>query len=606
VDVLEENASADLEADYTVIMNHMSHFSQRPFSERAATWLQQSGLHPLLARLYAARGLESPDTLSLDLKQLLSPADLKNCLSTASLLADILENKEPMLIVADYDCDGATACAVGLRGLQMLGGTDTLIQFLVPNRFTMGYGLTPEVVELAAQQSPKPKYLITVDNGIASEAGVDRAHQLGIEVIVTDHHLPGDRLPKAMAIVNPNQPDCQFPSKALAGVGVMFYLLVALRAELRKRGKFTADAQPKIENLLDLVALGTVADVAQLDRNNRILVSNGLKRIRSGISQAGIQALFQVAMRDPRKANTFDLGFAIGPRLNAAGRLADMSLGIRLLMTDNPDEALALAQELDRINRERRVIETGMQEAALAHLAEDQLEGTLSERTSICLWNPEWHQGVVGIVASRLKERFNRPAIVFAPADGASGEELRGSGRSLTGFHLRDALDLVSKREPGLILKFGGHAMAAGLTIRKSDFERFDFCFQQVASELLNEELLQRRQIHDGALELSEFTPEIGDLLAEEIWGQGFPQPVFYGEFEITKQSLMKEKHLRLTLRPLGTDPSASKPFTAVWFNHTQSLPSKAKLAYRLVTDRYQGQVRVQLMIEGHDDSSRA
>jgi single-stranded-DNA-specific exonuclease len=560
----------------------------------------------LLARLYAARGLESPDTLSLDLKQLLSPADLKNCLSTASLLADILENKEPMLIVADYDCDGATACAVGLRGLRMLGGTDTPIQFLVPNRFTMGYGLTPEVVELAAQQNPKPKYLITVDNGIASEAGVDRAHQLGIEVIITDHHLPGEHLPKALAIVNPNQPDCHFPSKALAGVGVMFYLLVALRAELRKRGKFTAETQPKIENLLDLVALGTVADVAQLDRNNRIMVSNGLKRIRSGISQPGMQALFQVAMRDPRKANTFDLGFAIGPRLNAAGRLADMSLGIRLLLTDNPDEAQALAQELDRINRERRVIETGMQEAALAHLAEDQLTGTLSERTSICLWNPEWHQGVVGIVASRLKERFNRPAIVFAPADGATGEELRGSGRSLTGFHLRDALDLVSKREPGLILKFGGHAMAAGLTIRKSDFERFDFCFQQVASELLNEELLQRRQIHDGALELSEFTPEIGDLLAEEICGQGFPQPVFYGEFEITQQSLMKEKHLRLTLRPISSGPYASKPFTAVWFNRTQSLPSKAKLAYRLVTDRYQGQARVQLMIEAHDDSSKA
>ena len=585
-------------------MPNMSLFSQRPFSERTATYLQQSGLHPLLARLYAARGLESPEALSLDLKQLLSPAELKDCLSTASLLADILEAKEPMLIVADYDCDGATACAVGLRGLRMLGGPDTPIHFLVPNRFTMGYGLTPEVVELAAQQTPKPKYLITVDNGIASESGVDRAHELGMEVIVTDHHLPGDRLPKARAIVNPNQPGCSFPSKALAGVGVMFYLLVALRAELRKRGKFSADTQPKIENLLDLVALGTVADVAQLDRNNRILVSNGLKRIRGGISQPGIQALFQAATRDPRKANTFDLGFAIGPRLNAAGRLADMTLGIRLLLTDSPDEALNLAHELDRINRERRVIESGMQEAALAHLAEDQLEGSISERTSICLWNPEWHQGVVGIVASRLKERFNRPAIVFAPADGSTGEELRGSGRSLTGFHLRDALDLVSKREPGLILKFGGHAMAAGLTIRKSDFEKFDVCFQQVASELLNEELLQRRHVHDGALALSEFTTETGDLLSEEIWGQGFPQPIFCGEFEITQQSLMKEKHLRLMLRPLGGGPVDSKPFTAVWFNHTQSLPSKAKLAYRLVTDRYQGQARVQLMIEAHDESS--
>jgi len=584
----------------------MSVFSQRPFSERTATWLAQSGLHPLLARLYAARGLQSPEELSLDLKQLLSPIELKNCMSTASLLADILERKESMLIVADYDCDGATACAVGLRGLRMLGGPETPIQFLVPNRFTMGYGLTPEVVELAAQQHPKPKYLITVDNGIASEAGVERARELGMEVIVTDHHLPADRLPKALAIVNPNQPGCGFPSKALAGVGVMFYVLVALRAELRKRGKFTNDTQPKVENLLDLVALGTVADVAQLDRNNRVLVSNGLKRIRAGISQPGMQALFQAAMRDPRKANTFDLGFAIGPRLNAAGRLADMTLGIRLLLTDNADEAMNLAHELDRINRERRVIETGMQETALSHLAEDQLAGTMAQRHSICLWNREWHQGVVGIVASRLKERFNRPAIVFAPADGSTGEELRGSGRSLSGFHMRDALDLVSKREPGLILKFGGHAMAAGLTIRQNDFEKFDACFQEVASELLTDELLERRHAHDGALQASEFTPEIGDLLAEEIWGQGFPQPIFYGEFEITQQSLMKEKHLRLMVRPIGDSAikPSNKPITAVWFNRTQSLPARAKLAYRLVTDRYQGQARVQLMIEAHDESS--
>ena len=585
----------------------MSHFSKRSFSERAATWLEQSGLHPLLARLYAARGVESPEELSLELKNLLSPNDLKNCISTATLLADILEKKEPMLIVADYDCDGATACAVGLRGLRMLGGADTPIQFLVPNRFTMGYGLTPDVVELAAQQIPKPKYLITVDNGIASEAGVERANELGMAVIVTDHHLPGDKLPKAAAIVNPNQPNCGFQSKALAGVGVMFYVLVALRAELRKRGRFTNETQPKLENLLDLVALGTVADVAQLDRNNRILVSNGLKRIRAGISQPGMQALFQVAARDPRKANTFDLGFAIGPRLNAAGRLADMTLGIRLLLTDSTEEALSLAQELDRINRERRVIETGMQETALAHLSEEQLAGTMAQRSSICLWNPEWHQGVVGIVASRLKERFNRPAIIFAP-DGNTGEELRGSGRSLTGFHLRDALDIVSKKEPGLILKFGGHAMAAGLTIRKDDFDRFDACFQEVANGLLNEELLERQHIHDGALQASEFTPEIGDLLADEIWGQGFPQPIFYGDFEITQQSLMKEKHLRLLVKPVGTDSNSAtaKPLTAVWFNRTQSLPAKAKLAYRLVTDRYQGQARVQLMIEAHDESPAA
>lgn len=580
----------------------MSVFSQRPFSERTATWLHQSGLHPLLAKLYAARGVTKPDELSLDLKQLLSPVELKNCISTASLLADILERKESILVVADYDCDGATACAVAMRGLKMLGGPDTPIQFLVPNRFTMGYGLTPEVVELAAQQVPKPKYLITVDNGIASEAGVERARKLGMEVIITDHHLPGDRLPKAMAIVNPNQPGCPFPSKALAGVGVMFYLLVALRAELRKRGQFTSNTQPKIENLLDLVALGTVADVAQLDRNNRILVSNGLKRIRTGVSQAGIQALFQAATRDPRKANTFDLGFAIGPRLNAAGRLADMTLGIRLLLTNKPDEALELAYELDRINRERRIIESGMQETALAHLAEDELTGSMEGRSSICLWNAQWHQGVVGIVASRLKERFNRPTIVFAPAEGDLGEELRGSGRSLTGFHLRDALDIVSKREPGLILKFGGHAMAAGLTIRKSDFDKFDALFEHVANELLNDELLQRRHIHDGNLDLADFTPETGDLLAHEIWGQGFPQPIFYGEFEVVQQSLMKEKHLRLQLRPCGSTLSGNTMLTGIWFNQTQALPAKAKLAYRLVTDRYQGQTRVQLMIEAHDE----
>ena len=579
----------------------MSRFHHRPYSERTAQWLEQGGVNPLLARLFAARGVEKPDDLSLELKNLLSPTELKNCLSTASLLADILEKKESVVIVADYDCDGATACAVAMRGLKMLGADETAVQFLVPNRFTMGYGLTPEVVELAAQQKPKPRYLITVDNGIASVAGVERAREFDINVIVTDHHLPGDITPNAAAIVNPNQVGCPFPSKALAGVGVMFYLLVALRAELRQRGKFTNETQPKIENLLDLVALGTVADVAQLDRNNRILVSNGLKRIRNGISQAGIQALFQVAVRDARKASAFDLGFAIGPRLNAAGRLADMSLGIRLLLTDDQGEALSIAQELDRINRERRVIETGMQEEALALLAEDQLANTMSEKSSICLWNEAWHQGVIGIVASRLKERFNRPSIVFAPADGANTNELRGSGRSIAGFHLRDALDLVSKREPGLILKFGGHAMAAGLSIHQSDFAKFEACFQKVADELLTDDLLERTHTHDGSLEPTEFTPEIGDLLAEEIWGQGFPQPVFYGEFEISEQSLMKEKHLRLKLRPVGN--SSSKGLTGVWFNRTQTLPERAKLAYRLVTDRYQGQARVQLMIEAHDEN---
>jgi len=577
-------------------------FIPRPFSERSANWLAQSGVHPLLAKLYAARGIENPNLLSLDLKELIAPKELKNCLSTASILADILLQKRPILVVADYDCDGATACAVALRGLKMLSPASP-VSFLVPNRFTMGYGLTPEVVELAAQQIPRPEFLITVDNGIASEAGVNRARELGMEVIITDHHLPAAQVPKALAIVNPNQTGCPFPSKALAGVGVMFYLLIALRAELRARDHFTQANQPKIENLLDLVALGTVADVAQLDRNNRILVANGLRRMQNDNCQLGITALFNAAARDPMKASAFDLGFALGPRLNAAGRLADMTLGIRLLLTDDPVEAQSIAYELDRINRERRVIESGMQETALAHLAKQELQHDFAARSSICLWNEAWHQGVVGIVASRLKERFNRPAIVFAPAE---NDELRGSGRSLSGFHLRDALDLVSKREPGLILKFGGHAMAAGLTIKSADFALFDQTFQTVAGELLSADVLEKRCMHDGALLSAELTPEIGDLLASEIWGQGFPQPIFYGEFEVLQQSLMKEKHLRLQLRTIesGSGTQTSKPVTGVWFNQTQTLPTKVRLAYRLVTDRYQGQARVQLMIEAYDLSS--
>lgn len=577
-------------------------FRQREFSPEAADALSKGGLHPLLARLYAARGVSTADELALELKQLISPAQLTQCLSTASILADALAAKKPMLVVADYDCDGATACAVAVRGLRLLGGQHTNIHFLVPNRFTMGYGLTPEVVELAATQTPKPAILITVDNGIASDAGVERARELGMDVIITDHHLPGDSTPKALAIVNPNQIGCDFPSKALAGVGVVFYLLIALRAELRQRGLFTQDTQPKIENLLDLVALGTVADVAQLDYNNRILVANGLRRMRQGIGQPGIAALFSVAGRDIRKATAGDLGFAIGPRLNAAGRLADMTLGIRLLLTDDADTALGIAQELDRINRERRVIEGGMQEAALAHLAEAQLSNLMAARSALCLWNANWHQGVVGIVASRLKERFNRPAIVFAPADAEdANSQLRGSGRSITGFHLRDALDLVSKREPGLILKFGGHAMAAGLTIDQANFARFDACFQAVSDELLDDALLTRQHIHDGNLRPDELTAEVGDLLAEELWGQGFPQPVFYGEFEVMSQTLMKEKHLRLQLRPLDGSPGV-KPVTGVWFNHTQTLPARAHFAYRLVTDRFGGQARVQLMIEALDE----
>ena len=578
----------------------MSVFSQRAYPDEVVEHLEAHGLDPLFARLYAARGIQNHSELNLEAKQLLSPASLKECETAARLLADAIASKRPMVIVADYDCDGATACALGMRGLRMLGASEEQLGYLVPNRFTMGYGLTPEVVDMALELNPRPSLLITVDNGIASHQGIDYAKTHGIDVLVTDHHLPGDQLPNALAIVNPNQHGCGFASKALAGVGVMFYVLIALRALLRERGVFTNATQPKLEQLFSLVALGTVADVAQLDRNNRILVSHGLRKIRQGQAPAGLLALFEVAARDPRTASPFDLGFAIGPRLNAAGRLADMSLGIQLLLCDDKTRAMSLAQELDRINRERRVIESGMQESALASLA----NLSMNEQAALCLWHPDWHQGVVGIVASRLKERFNRPTIVFAPADDESGTPLlRGSGRSIQGFHLRDALDLVSKKYPGLILKFGGHAMAAGLTIRQSDFDEFEHHFCEISTSLLDDEILQRRCVHDGSLSPDQFTVEVADRLMQEIWGQGFPQPLFYGEFEVLQQSLMKDKHLRLQLRPLLKNENLAPVLTGVWFNRTQTLPQQAFLAFRLVSDRFREEARIQLIIEAANDS---
>lgn len=577
----------------------MSVFSQRAYPNEVTASLERHGIDPLFARLYAARGIQEYSDLNLEAKHLLPPSSLKECDTAARLLADAIASKRSMVIVADYDCDGATACAVGMRGLRMLGASEEQLGYLVPNRFTMGYGLTPEVVDMTLEFNPRPSLLITVDNGIASHQGIDYAKTHGIDVLVTDHHLPSDQLPNALAIVNPNQPECAFSSKALAGVGVMFYILIALRALLRERGVLTVETQPKLEPLFSLVALGTVADVAQLDRNNRILVSQGLRKIRQGLAPAGLLALFEVAGRDPRSASPFDLGFAIGPRLNAAGRLADMSLGIQLLLCDDQVRATSLAQELDRINRERRVIESSMQESALASLA----NLSVNEQPALCLWHPDWHQGVVGIVASRLKERFNRPTIIFAPADDDSGTRLlRGSGRSIQGFHLRDALDLVSKKYPGLILKFGGHAMAAGLTIRQSDFDDFDNYFREISTSLLDDEILQRRCIHDGSLGPDQFTVEVADRLMQEIWGQGFPQPLFYGEFEVLQQSLMKDKHLRLLLRPIANDENHTPVVSAVWFNRTQTLAQLAFLAFRLVSDRFRDEARIQLIIEAIDD----
>ncbi|GAB7523686.1 single-stranded-DNA-specific exonuclease RecJ [Paraburkholderia sp. 2C] len=548
--------------------------------------LTRHGLHPVLARLYAARGVCLPDEIETGLARLVPPAALHGCDTAAALLADALETGRRMLVVADYDCDGATACAVAVRGLRMFGAQ---IDYLVPNRFEYGYGLTPEIVALAAARpGGKPDLLITVDNGIASVDGVAAANALGIDVLVTDHHLPGDDLPAARAIVNPNQPGCTFPSKCIAGVGVMFYVLLALRAELRKRGAFSdARPEPRLDGLLDLVALGTVADVVKLDGNNRVLVAQGLQRIRNGRMQPGIAALFRAAGREARSASGFDLGFALGPRLNAAGRLADMSLGIECLTTDDIGRAWQLAQELDTMNRERREIEAGMQQQALDDLAAIDPAGA----TTITLFNATWHQGVIGIVAGRLKEKFNRPSFTFALADD-SGTMIKGSGRSIAGFHLRDALDLISKREPNLIVRFGGHAMAAGMTLAAADLPRFAAAFEAVGREWLSDDTLARTVETDGDLEDAYFTPQFVEMLEAAVWGQGFPAPLFSGEFNVMSQALVKDKHLKLQLM------RGRQRFNAIWFNHTDTLPARATVAYRLTRDTWNGVSRVQLIVE--------
>ncbi|MEX3629221.1 MAG: single-stranded-DNA-specific exonuclease RecJ [Burkholderia sp.] len=561
----------------------MTRLVTRHASPADAEALARHGLHPVLARLYAARGVTCPEDIETALARLVPPASLKGCEDAAVLLADALAARKRMLVVADYDCDGATACAVAVRGLRMLGAS---IDYLVPNRFEYGYGLTPEIVKLAAARLPE--LLITVDNGIASVDGVAAANALGIDVLVTDHHLPGATLPEARAIVNPNQPGCDFPSKHIAGVGVMFYVLLALRAELRRRSAFDeARPEPRLDGLLDLVALGTVADVVRLDGNNRVLVAQGLQRIRRGRMQPGIAALFRAAAREARSASAFDLGFGLGPRLNAAGRLSDMSLGIECLTTDDIGRAWELAQQLDTMNSERREIEAGMQQQALADLA--QVDP--AEAATITLFNPEWHQGVIGIVAGRLKEKFHRPSFTFAHAD-ESGARVKGSGRSVPGFHLRDALDLVSKREPDLLVTFGGHAMAAGVTLETDKVPRFAATFEAVAREWLSEEALSRVLETDGDLEDAYFTPQFVEMLDGAVWGQGFPAPLFSGEFEVSSQALVKDKHLKLQLA------RGRQRFGAIWFNHTEPLPARATVAYRLASDTWNGVTRVQLIVE--------
>ena len=557
----------------------MTEITQRTYATETARQLGDSGIPALLARIYAARGISNPLQLDTGLNQLLPFTQLKNAPQMAKLLADAISAKRRLLIVADYDADGATACAVGLRGLRALGAQ---VDFIVPNRFEYGYGLTPEIVRLAAQS--QPDIIVTVDNGIASVEGVAEARKLGIEVLVTDHHLPGDSLPDALCIVNPNQPGCTFPSKNLAGVGVMFYVLLALRAELRSRDAFTDKPEPNFGNLLDLVALGTVADVVKLDENNRILVQQGLLRMRAGRACAGITALLHVARKSPAQASAYEMGFIVGPRLNAAGRLEDMGLGIQCLLTDDANEAEDIAAKLDALNQERRSIEADMQQAALVSLESINP----AEGYSLALFDESWHQGVIGILASRLKDRFHRPVIAFARSQNG---EIKGSGRSIPGLHLRDALDLISKRHPHMLKKFGGHAMAAGLSLNEEHYIDFQQAFEAVAKDLLTPADLTKTIETDGELNADEYSVEMARTLEQQVWGQGFPQPMFEGEFKVLSQRVVGEKHLKLKLA------NQAGSHDAIHFFSTDEMPASVRAVYSLASNEYNGKTSVQLIV---------
>jgi len=565
----------------------------RDIPPRAAWALEQAGVHPLLARLFAARGVSTRDELDDGLARLLPLSGLKGAAEAAVLLADAIAADQRLCIVADYDCDGATACAVGIRGLRALGAKH--VGYIVPDRVVDGYGLTPPIAKRVKDSGAD--VLITVDNGIASIEGVAEARALGLQVLVTDHHLPAAELPSADVIVNPNQPGCTFESKSIAGVGVMFYVLLALRSELRQRGIFDAATQPKLDALLPLVALGTVADVVKLDANNRRLVAQGLRRVRAGALPAGMAALFTAAARKANGATTFDFGFALGPRINAAGRLSDMTLGIECLLTDDAGRADELARLLDGINRERREIEGGMRDQAFLiaeSLLAEGVNGDFEAPPALCVFDPGFHEGVVGIVASRLKDKLHRPTFVFA-ASAAPGKEheLKGSGRSIAGFHLRDALDLVAKRHPGVLLRFGGHAMAAGCTIDAEQYEVFNTALSQVAREWLDSATLTRRLETDGPLAPEYRRTDLVDTLQREVWGQGFAAPTFSEEVEVVSQRLVGEKHLSLKLKHQG------QPVDGIWFGHTDPLPARVKLAFRLDADEWQGLRRVRFLVEG-------
>ena len=556
---------------------------QRAFDSSTAEALAGDGLSAILARVLAARGIQDSSQLDVSLARLIPPEKLTNASAMAVILADAIAANQSLLVVGDYDCDGATATAVAMRGLKSMGAT---VDYLVPNRFEYGYGLTPEIVLLAAQQ--KPDIIITVDNGIASVEGVAKANALGIQVLVTDHHLPGDETPAASCMVNPNQRGCHFPSKNLAGVGVIFYVMLALRAELRKRGAFAEKPEPNLTELLDIVALGTVADLVKLDENNRILVEQGLRRIRAGKGCPAIRALMKLAGRDPSKANAQDLGFSVGPRLNAAGRLDDMSLGIACLISDDETAVQTMAQRLHAMNLERRSIEADMQEAA--NIALEDVD--VRDRFSLSIYEPDWHQGVIGILASRVKEQYHRPVIAFARSNDGT---LKGSGRSINGLHLRDALDLVSKRHPNLILKFGGHAMAAGLTIPEQGLETFRRVFEEVSASLLTPADLDAVIEIDGSLSAHEVDWSVAEALDHQVWGQGFPPPLFGDAFIVKLQKVVGDRHLKLSLQKLDDD--TGRLIDAIYFQQQEFLPQKVHVVYALQTNEFNGRQQVQLNI---------
>ncbi len=561
----------------------MTRILNREFDLEAARRLHEEGYLPPVARALSARGIRDASELAQDWKSMLPPAMLEGTREAAERLALARERGERVTVVADYDCDGATACAVAIRGLGMMG---VKADYFVPHRVHHGYGLSCAVVDLLAARTPRPDVLLTVDNGVSSAEAVRHAAELGIDVIVTDHHLPGAELPPAVCIVNPNLADSAFPSKALAGVGVMYYVLLALRALLRERGVYTQQTQPRLDALVDLVALGTVADVVKLDKNNRILVAQGLNRIRLGRTHAGISALFAVAGKKPEAAGVRDFGFALGPRINAAGRLDTMENGIECLLADDPVVALDYARSLNDFNAARQELETEMQQAAETALSCCNVDSL----ATLTLYDGRFNEGVVGLVASRLKEKVNRPTIVFAPTDDGA---LKGSGRSIAGVHLRDALDLVSKALPGAVLRFGGHAMAAGLTLRsEDDLPAFRDAFEKAVRSMVDASVFERVIYTDGGLAPDEITERLVQAIDSQIWGQGFDAPVFANEFRVVRQSLVKDAHTKLILELGG------QRFDAIFFRHAETLPGMVRLAYRPNINEFMGRRSVQLVIE--------